>query len=70
MVKNQAANAGDTRHAVSIPSPLGVGKSPKRRKWQHAPGKFHGQRNLVVYSPWDCKESDATEHSILLHCLP
>ena len=21
-------------------------------------GKFHGQRSLVGYSPWDCKESD------------
>ena len=26
------------------------------------PGKFHGQRSLVVYSPWDLKESDMTEH--------
>ena len=25
------------------------------------PGKFHGQRNLVGYSPWGCKESDTTE---------
>ena len=25
------------------------------------PGKFHGQRSLVGYSPWGCKESDTTE---------
>ena len=25
------------------------------------PGKFHGQRSLVGYSPWACKESDMTE---------
>ena len=25
-------------------------------------GKFHGQRSLVDYSPWGCKESDTTEH--------
>ena len=25
------------------------------------PGEFHGQRNLVVYSPWVCKELDTTE---------
>ena len=25
------------------------------------PGKFHGQRSLVDYSPWDRKESDMTE---------
>ena len=36
-----------------------------RRKWQpiplFLPGKFHRQRSLVGYSPWDCKESDTTE---------
>ena len=25
------------------------------------PGKFHGQRSLVGYSPWGRKESDTTE---------
>ena len=25
------------------------------------PGKSHGRRRLVGYSPWDCKESDTTE---------
>ena len=25
------------------------------------PGKFHGWRSLIGYSPWDCKESDTTE---------
>ena len=25
------------------------------------PGKPHGQRSLVGYSPWDRKESDTTE---------
>ena len=25
------------------------------------PGKFHGQRSLVGYNPWCCKESDMTE---------
>ena len=25
------------------------------------PGKFHGLRSLVGYSPWGCKESDRTE---------
>ena len=24
-------------------------------------GKFHGQRSLVGYSPWGCKELDTTE---------
>jgi len=25
------------------------------------PGEPHGQRSLVGYSPWGCKESDTTE---------
>ena len=43
-----------------------VGKIPRRRKQQSTsvflPGKSHGQRSLVGYSPWVCKESDMTEH--------
>ena len=27
----------------------------------HLPGKSHGQRSLVGYSPWGRKESDTTE---------
>ena len=42
-----------------------VGKIPWRRKWQSTPvllpGKSHGQRSLVGYSPWGRKESDRTE---------
>ena len=34
-------------------------------KWQSTqvllPGKSHGQRSLVGYSPWGRKESDTTE---------
>ena len=44
---------------------LQVGKIPWRRAWQPTPvllhGEFHGQRSLVGYSPWDCKELDTTE---------
>ena len=36
-----------------------------RREWLPTPvflpGEFHGQRSLVGYSPWGCKESDMTE---------
>ena len=42
-----------------------VGKFPWRRKWQPTavflPGKSHGQRSLVGYSPWGRKELDMTE---------
>ena len=36
-----------------------------RRQWHPAPvllpGKSHGRRSLVGYSPWGCEESDVTE---------
>ena len=42
-----------------------VQKIPWRREWQSTPvflpGEFHGQRGLVGYNPWGCKESDTTE---------
>ena len=42
-----------------------VRKMSWRRKWQPTPvflpGKSHGWRSLVGYSPWGCKESDTTE---------
>ena len=38
---------------------------PWRRKWQPTPvflpGKFHGQKSLVGYCPWGCKELAMTE---------
>ena len=47
-----------------------VRKIPWRRKWQPTPvflpGKFHGWRSLVGYSPWGRKELDTTER---LHFL-
>ena len=57
MVKS-VCSAGDPS---SIPR---SGRSP-RRKWQPTlvflPGKSHGQRSLVGYSPWGRKESNRTE---------
>ena len=42
-----------------------VGKIPWRREKLPTPvfllGEFHGQRSLVSYSPWGCKELDTTE---------
>ena len=57
--KASACNTGDP-----VFNPW-VGKIPWRRKWQPTPvllpGKSHGQRTLVGYSPWGRKESDMTE---------
>ena len=42
-----------------------VGKISWQRKWQPTPvflpGNYHGERSLVGYSPWGCKELDTTE---------
>ena len=52
-----------------------VRKIPWRKKRQSIPlflpGKSHGQRSLVNYSPWDRRELDmtkATEHSHTQNC--
>ena len=46
-------------------------KIPWRRKWQpipiFLPGKSHGQRSLVGYSPWSWKESNTAEWITLHH---
>ena len=57
--KASAYNAGDSGLI------LGLGKIPWKRKQQPTPvllpGKSHGWRSLVGYSPWGHKESDTTE---------
>ena len=54
-----------------------VRKIPWRREWQPVPlflfqvflpGKFHGQRSLVDFSPQGSKESDTTEQSTHAFC--
>ena len=63
-VKNLPANAGDSGLIH------GSGRFPWKRKWQPTPvflpGKSHGQRSLVGYSPWSCKESYTTTS----FCMP
>ena len=49
-----------------------VGTISWRRAWQPTPvflpGESHGQRTLAGYSsPWDLKESDATEATLHAH---
>ena len=67
MVKNPPANA-EVRDTGLIPVSE---RSPWRRKWQltpiFLPGKYHGERSLVDYSPWGLKESDMTERLTLFH---
>jgi len=59
VVKNPPANAEDARHARDVVLIPESGKIPWRRKWQltpvYLPGKSHGQRILMGYSPWGFK---------------
>ena len=60
--KNMSANTEVKRDTSLIHGR----KIPWNKKWQPTtvflPGKFHGQRNLVGYSPRSRKELDTTEH--------
>ena len=57
--KESACSAGD------LGSNPGMGRFPGQGTWLPTPvflpGVLHGQRSLVSYSPWGCKESDTTE---------
>ena len=61
IIKNLPTNAGDTGDLGSIHE---LGRHPGWRNWQpipvFLPGKSHGQRSLVGYSPWGHKEWDRT----------
>ena len=60
--KESACNAGAPG---SIP---GSGRScGKGNGTPFLPGEFHGQRSLVGYSPWCCKESDTAEQLTHAH---
>ena len=62
MVKNPPANARDRRDSGSITGPgRPPGVESGDRLQYSCLEKFHGQRRLVGYSPWDHKESDTTE---------
>ena len=49
-------------------------EDPLEKEWQSTlgllPGKSHGQRSLVVYSPWGRKESDTTERLHFTSLIP
>ena len=67
MAENCPASAEDAGDVGFIP--CGSERPPGGRIWQpppvFLPGKFHGQRSLVGYSSWDCKELEMTEHACM-----
>ena len=64
LIENTPDNVGNTGEASMI---SGSGRSPGGGTWQPTsvflPGKSHGQRSLVGYSPLGCKEWDTAEHA-------
>ena len=64
-VMNPSANAEDKNLIPGKIKSPGIGKIPWRKKWHPTeiflPGKSHGQRSLVGYSPWGHQESYITE---------
>ena len=60
-----SCNAGDPGLIPGLGRSPGGGKSnPVQYSCLENP---HGQRSLVGYSPWDCKELDTTEQLTLTH---
>ena len=65
MVKYLPANAGDTRDVGLIPWSGKFLEGGNDNPLQiFLPGKLHGQRSLVGYSPWGHKELDMTEATL------
>ena len=60
MGKESTGNAGDVR---DLGSAHGSGSCPGEGYGNPVflPGESYGQRSLVGYSPWSCKESDRTK---------
>ena len=70
VVKNPPANAGDRRDVGSVP---GSRRSPEEEMTPHSSTfswSIHGQRSLVIYSPWCHKELDMSEHLSHMTCFP
>ena len=73
VVKNLPVNAGDIRHAGSIPgsgrSPEGGHGNPPPTTPVFFPGESYGQRSMVGCSPWGRQEEDPTEQLSTRTCI-
>ena len=69
VIKNLPANAGDAEDAGSI---LGPERSSAGGNGNPLQDSFlvdaYGQRNLVSYSPWGCKNTFTCTPAIIKHC--
>ena len=65
--KEFACNAGDPDLIPASGRSPGEGNgNPLQYSPVFLPGEFHGQKSLVGYSQWGCKELDMTEQLTLL----
>ena len=65
VVKNPPTSAGDVASIPGLGRSLGAGNgNPLQSSCLENP---HGQRSLVGYSPWGCKELDMTEQLSTAH---
>ena len=72
MVKESAWQCKRCRSHGDTGSIPGSGRSPGVENDNtpiFLPGKFHGQRSLVSYSPRDHRESDTIEHTLIPNLL-
>ena len=58
VVKNPPANVADTGSILGFGRPSGEGNGNPQPIPIFLPGKSHGQRSLMGYSPWAAKELD------------
>ena len=69
VLKNLPGNARDVSSIPGSGRSLGAGNGKSSPVF--LPGKFNGQRSLVCYHPWGCKESDTNGHTyIYTHTHP
>ena len=61
VVKNPSACVGDVGSIPGMERSPGEGNGTFLSTPVFLLGKFHGQRNLVGYTPWGHKESDMTQ---------
>ena len=67
MVKNLPASAGDAGDKGSVSGWEDPLKEEMATHSSTITWKSHGQRSLVGYRPWGCKESDTTEQLSTQH---
>ena len=63
VLKNLPGNARDVSSIPGSGRSLGAGNGKSSPVF--LPGKFNGQRSLVGYHPWGCKESNTNGHTYI-----